>query len=498
MRATTYDALERGVASTAGIDPTNILAHEKVMLAEYINDATRFCWDYYPWAEFTTTEERYFRDEYNPSTSYSSGAEVYYQDKYWRLWSASATTAPESGAEWYEIGDYYTDPEWTTKGLYQLGARVTYKGKTYLCRAILAGNTASNVDLVNYEWDGITPEDTNYFIEINTQFERYIPYEQTGKNTIGTILSVHTGDPRYNNVQPLDWREGAEGIYVSTLNEDQNTLWIKYRREAPTFTSTSGSEQVPNFLVPAIKAYAYRGWLVGEGQHEKSQLQDIHGLDLLVREVDKLNNQQDRAMPYTISSEPYRRVNARGNTMADITTEQIGGVKEAFGDLTFKFSAKGTGRNATVYGKPAPQSFDFKLESTGDNPVKQSKLNDSNIKLSAELSSVRNVTKNAFANTHIKFTTGKSHRAIPVGSIDAYAMALIFSTISIGALSQYTRTRHRGASCATGITVTPSGKNAIKKASPQFDVNYGLQIYLAHWSSTADWEDLNIPWEDGA
>jgi hypothetical protein len=237
---------------------------------------------------------------------------------------------------------------------------------------------------------------------------------------------------------------------------------------------------------------------VGEGQHEKSQLQDIHGLDLLVREVDKLNNQQDRAMPYTISSEPYRRVNARGNTMADITTEQIGGVKEAFGDLTFKFSAKGTGRNATVYGKPAPQSFDFKLESTGDNPVKQSKLNDSNIKLSAELSSVRNVTKNAFANTHIKFTTGKSHRAIPVGSIDAYAMALIFSTISIGALSQYTRTRHRGASCATGITVTPSGKNAIKKASPQFDVNYGLQIYLAHWSSTADWEDLNIPWEDGA
>ena len=50
----------------------------------------------------------------------------------------------------------------------------------------------------------------------------------------------------------------------------------------------------------------------------------------------------------------------------------------------------------------------------------------------------------------------------------------------------------------TGITVTPSGKNAIKKASPQFDVNYGLQIYLAHWSSSADWEDLNIVWEDGS
>ena len=312
MRSITYSALEQGVASTAGMNPTNLLAHEKIMIAEYINDGIRFCWDYYPWAEFTVTEERYFREEWNAQTSYQTGDEVYYNGKYWRLWNLSSSGAPESGAEWHEIGDFYEDSEWSETGLYKQGARVIYNDKAYLCIAELNGNTATGLQQVNYEWDNINPTNQSYFREIDTQFARYIAYEQTGKNTIGTVLSVHTADPRYNDTQPLNWREGAEGIYVATLNEDQNSLWVRYRKEAPTFTSSSSNEEVPNFLVPAIKAYAYRGWLIGSGQNEKAQLQDIHGLDLLVREIDKLNNQQDRTLPYSIPR-PYRRINARGN-----------------------------------------------------------------------------------------------------------------------------------------------------------------------------------------
>ena len=42
MRSTDYATIERGVASIAGIEPDNILAHEKTILADYITDATKF------------------------------------------------------------------------------------------------------------------------------------------------------------------------------------------------------------------------------------------------------------------------------------------------------------------------------------------------------------------------------------------------------------------------------------------------------------------------
>ena len=84
MRSIPYSDIEKGVAAIAGIDPTSLLAHEKVLLAEYISDATKYCWDYYPWSEFTKTEKRYFRNAFVPSTSYKAGDEVYYDGKYYR------------------------------------------------------------------------------------------------------------------------------------------------------------------------------------------------------------------------------------------------------------------------------------------------------------------------------------------------------------------------------------------------------------------------------
>lgn len=504
MRSTTYSALERGVASTAGIDPTNVLAHEKVMIAEYINDAIRFCWDYYPWAEFTVTEERYFRDEFDVNVTYAEGAEVYYEGKYWKLWNAmfqgmGLGTPPKSGIEWHEVGDYISTVEWSEKGTYKLGAVVKYETKTYLCIEQLAGTTPSGVDLVNYEWDGITPLFTTYFKELDTTFERYIPYEQTGKNTIGTILSVHTGDPRYNNVQPLNWREGAEGIYISTLNEDQNSLWIRYRKEAPTFTSDSTTEEVPNFLVPAIKAYAYRGWLIGAGQHEKSQLQDIHGLDLLVREVDKLNNQQDRAMPYAIPSEPYRRINARGSSITDITEEQIGGVKEGLSDLTFKLTSSDiSGRNVVKKGN---SEIGFKVNTSNliaENKVVQETVKIVNFILYSTIIGGGRVTKDATVVINFKFTTGKAHQSINTGEIRAYAMAQPAISISFNINVSSIVERSANASLNFGLNVQPIANGTNSNISASANLNFGLNIsFISNgYSSALNWNNANQLWND--
>lgn len=548
MRSTTYSALERGVASTAGIDPTNLLAHERVMIAEYVNDATRFCWDYYPWAEFTITEKRYYRPDFSASETYAINDEVYSFGKYWRLYNLDRldqTKNPHDNLEaWHEVGDYFPDLEWKESALYKVGARVIYKDEVYLCVNELDGQTSTGLQAVNFEFDGITPENTSYFQKIDTTFERYIPYEQKGKDTIGTILSVFTDDPRYNDVAPLNWREGREGIYIEKLEHDQPHVWIKFRKESPLYTADSPDEEVPNFLVPAIKALAYKAWLIGHGQNEKAMLQDLAGLDLLVREVDKLNNQQDRNLPYSIPSEPYRRLNARGATLTTPTRDQIGGVKEGLGELTFKLTGDATGRNVA---KKSGASSESKVEVPlveARQIVKKRDVRTFNPYVITIITGRGNVSKKGSADIKFTLTTGKSHRKIPVGYIYGYKYAFALSEISLDthnltgynavvkqggesnfsildsevygrqvkrernteinfaleSENQYQRDRERNVNFLNVPWVSVDQVDAFqyaRKGTLDADISLNFDIVVASWASSASFDDLNISWEKG-
>lgn len=551
MRSTTYSAVERGVASTAGINPTNILAHERAMIAEYINDATRYCWDYYPWAEFTITEKRYFRDSWDSTKTYSIGDEVYHSGKYFRMWSTASQDngtieSPDiSITQWYEIGDTFADTDWSEKGIYKIGARVNFNDKSYICIARLDGSTASGLKWVNYAYDSIDPTNTNFFSEVDTTFDRYIPYEAEGEETIGTIISVHVDDPRYNDSPPINWREGREGVYISKLEKEQAHVWVKYRKESPVYSTDAPDEKVPNFLVPAIKAYAYKSWLIGNGQHEKAMLQDIAGLDLLVREVDKLNSQQDRGLPYTIPSEPYRRLNARGSLITEETKAQIGGVKEGLSELTFKFKNTATGRNAVRRSK-ASTSSEFEVPFVdAKQVVKRRDIVPFNPILYTIVLGVGSVAKNASARIDFAITTGKSHRKIPVGKIYGYKYAFSYCRfgITIHEPVGYMAVKYQGGesnfsmldSSVSGRQVkrernaeinfalesdqatsrdrirkitfsdTPwtyidpvTGLQLVRNGTLDAEFSLNLDIVIASWASSASFEDLNISWEKGS
>ena len=197
MRSLPYSDLERGLASIAGIDPTNLLAHEKVLIAEYITDAVKYCWDYYPWPEFTKTEIRYFREEFVPNKAYLAGDEVYHNNAYYRARvNTQAETLDISTGNWYEVGDVSSATKWAPNGCYYIGARVEYDDKYFVC-------IAEPDDLITeygnqpccFEVNGIDPDDATYFAEIsNNVFDRYIAYEQGGKDVIGTTLSVTLDD----------------------------------------------------------------------------------------------------------------------------------------------------------------------------------------------------------------------------------------------------------------------------------------------------------------
>ena len=359
MRSIPYSRIERGIAAIAGIDPSNLLDHEKVMISEYVNDASKYVWDYYPWPESTITEIRYFKPEYDERQDYKIGDEVFYKGRYWRKWGDnsegdweqqqnyfefinsrwSQSENPRDEFVWHEIGDFDANEEWREDGIYYVGAKIEYQGKTYLCISQLDYSTDSKLRGVNCLVDGLSPLDARYFMEIDTKFERVIEYDQAGVNVIGTMISAHTEDPRYEDTTPLNWVEGAEGIYVETP-ETVNFIWMRYRKEAPEYSENTPDNPVLNFLAPAIKAYAYRSFLVADGQHEKAQLQDLQALDLLVREVDKLNHQQDRGQAGTIYSEPYRRVTVKGNVHTEPTDEKIATLYHRGVDVDITFDLK--------------------------------------------------------------------------------------------------------------------------------------------------------------
>lgn len=373
MRSIPYSDIEKGVAAIAGIDPTSLLAHEKVLLAEYISDATKYCWDYYPWSEFTKTEKRYFRDSFVPSTSYKAGDEVFYNGKYYRARvDNSDATIDISTVNWYEVGDIIGAPEWSQKGLYYKGAKVQLDGVMYICIDQPMSDIESHgEDPCSFDLNGIHVTDANYFEEIYNIFDRYIAYEQVGKDAIGTCLAITLEDPRYNDTKPLNWREDREGIYIFPNELSFNEVWVRYRLQAPVFTSESSNEELPRFLAQAIKTFAYKHWLIGDGQHEKAIQQDMYGMDLLVRELDKMDSHQERGQPYVIIKNPYRRLNAKQGYVAPITEDQIGNLVEGETSISIQVGTDVSAFNAVKRGY-ASMGMEVTAEVRGKNALKES------------------------------------------------------------------------------------------------------------------------------
>lgn len=475
MRSTTYGNLVSGLSAMAGINPQGILAHEKALIAEYLSDATRFAYDYYPWAELLITEQRSLREDWVENGEYSIGSEVHHNGKYYRAYSNTflglGISPPENEGSWHEIGDSYADDPWNESSIYHIGARVKFNDKVYICIDTLAGSTASGMSFVNYEWDQIDPSNTTYWKEIDVSFDRYLPYEVEGYQTIGTFISAHLTDPRYTNAQTLNWREGTEGIYIEKLDNSPNKIWVKYRVEAPEYnTETTDETLVSKTLAPAIKAYAYKNWLIGDGQHEKAELQEYKIYEILVREVDKINGQQDRAVPYQIQSEPYRRVNARVDYIVEKTSDKIHQIHSRTTDSRIKFGTTSTGKQSVKRGG-AVNRINFQAFGNGLNIVRKG----STIFSPKVWTLVRakQALKQGTSFSSFKIFTGTPHRSIAIGFVRGKAgifaeadIGIYFNTSASGALDI-----NRQASSGFSVSVDATGRQAIKSSSVSVNIS---------------------------
>jgi hypothetical protein len=392
MRTVTFKSLLSGIAAKSGLDPDNLMAHERAAMAEYVNEATRWCWDYYPWPEAVRTEQRFFRTDWSASGSYVIGDEVFHKtgQAYYQCVAPGATATPGTNPrEWAELTELYPAEAWTESGLYEAGARVGYLGSVYQCISDGALGSTYNV---NFTYDSITPADTTYWTQLNP-FHRYVAWQQPGQKTIGTPISVYVTSPLVDNSEPIQFTQRREGIASKKLGSSYKSIYLEFREAPPTFTGkswASGSHSAgskvyhdetgecyeasvttsaeppssdwtkidaPDFLSPAIKTLAYADWLAGDGQHEKCELQRAHGLDMLVRELDKAEYSTDQNRAYLIGPRGTARLGtsqreeapSTGDLSTEVAAARIGYsvVSSATGSLISNFPNIGATSSST-------------------------------------------------------------------------------------------------------------------------------------------------------
>lgn len=177
MRTTSFKNVMNAIASAMGLDPDSADLSPKKAAAytEFINDRVKegYEWDF--WPEITLTEQRYYRENWDNGATYATGDEIYYD------------------------GLYY--------------------------RSLLDANIGNIPDTATTYW------------EVPTDFDKYIPYQQTGKKLIATVEFVCQSNPKTNPAYPgyLGHWQSENGVQLSDLAGTY--VWIRYRPPEPEFTS---------------------------------------------------------------------------------------------------------------------------------------------------------------------------------------------------------------------------------------------------------------------
>lgn len=176
MRTVTFKSVLSGVATRMGLEPAaNLQANQAAALTEYIVDRLQKYWELAAWPEWTTSEQRQFRGNWDSAVTYAMGAEVYYaaQNAYYRsLQDANTAHAP-------------TDTAWWTPA---------------------------------------------------TDLRTYIAFAQSWEpNEIGAVWGVWLDDPRtVDRPRPAAWWIGPEGIWVQG---NYTKVYVEFGFPPPSFSS---------------------------------------------------------------------------------------------------------------------------------------------------------------------------------------------------------------------------------------------------------------------
>jgi len=351
MRTVTFQSVLDGAAARIGLDPTQTIAASTASaLTEYINTRIRFAWEAYKWPELSTVERRRFREDYSASEVYPIGAEIFFENNYWRkVLTTNAGVGPDTsfsytlhdktkkyadnaivlkdktyyqakkevivnievtnttywepynraiGAEAWQIAtdpDDSTYPVWSASATYKQGNQVLHNGKFYFAR--------SNMDA------GVVPGATgsnNFWVQIKvySDFIRSVNFEQqftltsssTPATAIGEVIHVYAQDPRIARYAERVnfWVTDAGIICGSTqfTNLTPDEVYIEFTKRPTIYNTNSGDADFPRVLSEYVKFSAAADALREDGQFDKAAYMDGLAADALQKELDIIELKQ--------------------------------------------------------------------------------------------------------------------------------------------------------------------------------------------------------------
>ena len=186
MREASMRSVLQGICRKDGLDTEQISIVEGD-LTSYVNTRVRRGWTWDWWPELMLVEHRQYRDDYSGSTSYVTD-------------------------------DIVWDPT----------------GKVYY----IALQNSSGVALSN----------TAYWSTTLGEWDRYIPYEQTGETKFGEIRALYSRNPRISKKPGrLNFELSEKGIQVSSLAGNQ--VWVEFRLRPYQYTNTLYNNTTANYYV---------------------------------------------------------------------------------------------------------------------------------------------------------------------------------------------------------------------------------------------------------
>ena len=125
------------------------------------------------------------------------------------------------------------------------------------------------------------------------QQESFIPYTESGRNDIGEFIRIHrTQAFKNNSALEYDFYVDANGANIlNIVNSTDSTIFVTYKKELPSFSTTSTDFPLEFFYFVAHAAYA--DFLRMDGQHGKALAEEQiakNYLDIELEKIDVRNN----------------------------------------------------------------------------------------------------------------------------------------------------------------------------------------------------------------
>lgn len=240
------------VLSNSGQLPAELSAAQIEQLKSFIKKrACDWGWVAWPWPGIVLTEQRQYRQNYNPSTAYAaptatSASEVYDppSKQYYQALTATTGNPPTllvngayvvNAAFWAVCGGPYTGPDWVTGTLYTVGYQVRDPADGLYKQCFVQHTSGGSLDPTKFG--------------ILTVFDPVIAFNQSWQaNTIGDFLDIYLDNPLlYKRPRRVTPTIDGTGAHVLSLQQSRwsrvmgwdelvpTLVWIRFRLPKPNF-----------------------------------------------------------------------------------------------------------------------------------------------------------------------------------------------------------------------------------------------------------------------